>query len=306
MFSAPTSLAAHRIVPVPLSVVPGSGAPFTLSATTTIIAPEGNAEVTRTAEMMASLLRVPTGLPIPVTASNAAAPRGAIVLRLGGPASLGSEGYELTVSADSVRIVASAPAGVFHGFQTLRQLLPAAIESELNFGRRAAPVWAVPAGQITDRPRFAWRGAMLDVARHFFSVQEVKQFIDVLAMYKMNIFHLHLGDDQGWRIQIDSRPKLTEIGGSTEVGGGPGGFYTKADYAEIVRYAADRYVTIVPEIDMPGHTHAAIASYPELSCSRPMPTSTAAARVPGTFTGTEVGWSTFWPASVTDNPYVPS
>jgi hexosaminidase len=116
-------------------------------------------------------------------------------------------------------------------------------------------------------------------------------------MYKMNIFHLHLGDDQGWRIQIDSRPKLTEIGGSTEVGGGPGGFYTKADYAEIVRYAADRYITIVPEIDMPGHTHAAIASYPELSCSRPMPTSTAAARVPGTFTGTEVGWSTFCPDS---------
>jgi hexosaminidase len=297
MFAAPTSLAGHRIVPVPLSVIPGSGAPFTLSATTTIIAPEGNAEVARSADMLAALLRVPTGLPMAVTASNAAAPRGAIVLRLGGPASLGNEGYELTVSADSVRIVAAAPAGVFHGFQTLRQLLPAAIESELNFGRRAAPVWSIPAGQITDRPRFAWRGAMLDVARHFFSVEEVKQYIDVLAMYKMNIFHLHLGDDQGWRIQIDSRPKLTEIGGSTEVGGGPGGFYTKADYAEIVRYAAERYVTIVPEIDMPGHTHAAIASYPELSCSRPMPTSTAAARVPGTFTGTEVGWSTFCPDS---------
>jgi hexosaminidase len=135
------------------------------------------------------------------------------------------------------------------------------------------------------------------VARHFFTVDEVKQYIDVLAMYKMNIFHLHLGDDQGWRIQIDSRPKLTEVGGSTEVGGGPGGFYTKADYAEIVRYAADRYVTVVPEIDMPGHTNAAIASYPELSCSRPMPASTAVARIPGTYTGTEVGWSTFCPDS---------
>ena len=297
MFVAPTSLAAHRIVPIPLSVTPGSGAPFMLGASTSIVAPAGNAEVARTADMLAMLLRVPTGLPVPVTASNGAAPQGAIVLRLGGAASLGSEGYELTVSADSVRIIAATPAGVFHGMQTLRQLLPAAIESELNFGRRAAQAWTVPAGQITDRPRFAWRGTMLDVARHFFSVDEVKQYIDVLAMYKLNIFHLHLGDDQGWRIQIDSRPKLTEVGGSTEVGGGPGGFYTKADYAEIVRYAAERYITTVPEIDMPGHTNAAISAYPELSCSRPMPVSTAAARLPGTYTGTEVGWSTFCPDS---------
>jgi hexosaminidase len=176
-------------------------------------------------------------------------------------------------------------------------LLPPAVEGELSYGRNAASAWSVPPGQITDRPRFAWRGAMLDVARHFFTVDEVKQYIDVLALYKMNIFHLHLGDDQGWRIQIDSRPKLTEIGGSTEVGGGPGGFYTKADYADIVRYAADRYVTIVPEIDMPGHTNAAIASYPELRCSRPTPVSAAPARVPGTYTGTQVGWSTFCPDS---------
>ena len=301
MFVSPNSLAGHRIVPVPLSVTPGSGAPFALASSTTIQVPAGNAEVERTGQMLAMLLRVPTGLPYPVTASNGAAPRGAIVLRLGGSSSLGAEGYELTVSADSVRIIAQTPAGVFHGVQTLRQLLPAAIESELNFGRRAAPTWTVPAGQITDRPRFQWRGAMLDVARHFFTVEEVKQYIDVLAMYKMNIFHLHLADDQGWRIQIDSRPKLTEVGGSTEVGGGPGGFYTKADYGEIVRYAAERYVTVVPEIDMPGHTNAAIAAYPELSCSRPMPPSTAVARVPGTYTGTEVGWSTFCPDS--ENAY---
>ncbi|HKH92776.1 MAG TPA: beta-N-acetylhexosaminidase [Gemmatimonadaceae bacterium] len=297
IFVAPTSLGAHRIVPMPLSVTPGSGAPFALTSSTLVAVPAGNAEVTRTGEMLAALLRVPTGFAIPVTSGNAAAPRGAIVLRLGGPASLGDEGYELTVSADSVRIIAAAPAGIFHGVQTLRQLLPAAIESELNYGRRAAAAWTIPAGQITDRPRFAWRGAMLDVARHFFTVDEVKQFIDLLALYKMNIFHLHLGDDQGWRIQIDSRPKLTEIGGSTEVGGGPGGFYTKADYGEIVRYAAERYLTVVPEIDMPGHTNAAIAAYPELSCSRPMPASTAVARVPGTYTGTEVGWSTFCPDS---------
>ena len=301
IFIAPTSLGAHRIIPVPLSVTPSTGAPYTLTTATAIVVPAGNAEVARTGELLAALLRVPTGLSIPVTANSDATQRGAIALRLGGPSSLGDEGYEMTISADSVRIVAAAPAGLFHGVQTLRQLLPAAIESELNYGRRAAAAWTVPAGQITDRPRFAWRGAMLDVARHFFTVDEVKQYIDVLAMYKMNIFHLHLGDDQGWRIQIDSRPKLTEVGGSTEVGGGPGGFYTKADYADIVRYAAERYITVVPEIDMPGHTNAAIASYPELSCSRPTPASTAVARVPGTYTGTEVGWSTFCPDS--ENAY---
>jgi hexosaminidase len=295
------SLSGHRLVPLPLSVTAGTGSPFTLTATTSIVVPAGNAELARTGEMLASLLRVPTASPIAVTPSDAAAPRGAIVLRLGGEASLGDEGYQLAISADSVRITAAKPAGVFRGVQTLRQLLPAAVEMELTYGRRAAAAWSVPPGTITDRPRFAWRGAMLDVARHFFTVDEVKQFIDVLALYKLNIFHMHLSDDQGWRIQIDSRPKLTQIGGSTEVGGGPGGFYTKADYGEIVRYASDRYITVVPEIDMPGHTNAAIAAYPELSCSRAMPASAARAPVPGTYTGTEVGWTTFCPDS--ENAY---
>jgi hexosaminidase len=295
------SLSAHRLVPQPVTVNAGSGAPFTLSATTSIVVPSGNAELARTGEMLAHLLRVPTASPIPVTPSNAAAPRGAIALRLGGAASLGEEGYELAISADSVRITAARPAGVFRGVQTLRQLLPAGIEMELTYGRRAAGAWSVPPGTITDRPRFGWRGAMLDVARHFFTVDEVKQFIDVLALYKLNIFHIHLSDDQGWRIQIDSRPKLTEIGGRSEVGGGPGGFYTKAEYADIVRYASDRYITVVPEIDMPGHTNAAIAAYPELSCSRPMPPSAARAPLPGLYTGTEVGWTTFCPDS--ENAY---
>jgi hexosaminidase len=295
------SLSSHRLVPLPLNVTAGSGAPFTLTATTSIVVPAGNAELARTGEYLAGLLRVPTASPIPVTPSNAAAPRGAIVLRLGGESSLGSEGYQLSISADSVRITGVTPAGVFHGVQTLRQLLPPAVEMELTYGRRAAAAWSVPPGTITDRPRFGWRGAMLDVARHFFTVDEVKQFIDVLALYKMNIFHMHLSDDQGWRIQIDSRPKLTTIGGATEVGGGPGGFYTKADYGEIVRYASDRYITVVPEIDMPGHTNAAIAAYPELSCSRPMPPSAARAPLPGLYTGTEVGWTTFCPDS--ENAY---
>jgi hexosaminidase len=295
------SLSDHRLVPLPVTVTAGSGSPFTVTATTSIVVPAGNAEVARTGEMLAALLRVPTASPIAVTPSDAAAPRGSIVLRLGGERSLGDEGYQLSISADSVRVTGATPAGVFRGVQTLRQLFPAGIEMELTYGRRAAPAWSVPPGTITDRPRFAWRGAMLDVARHFFTVDEVKQFIDVLALYKLNIFHMHLSDDQGWRIQIDSRPKLTEIGSKTEVGGGPGGFYTKADYAEIVRYASDRYITVVPEIDMPGHTNAAIAAYPELSCSRPMPPSGARPPLPGLFTGTEVGWTTFCPDS--ENAY---
>jgi hexosaminidase len=213
-------------------------------------------------------------------------------MRLGGASSLGEEGYDLTITADSVVIVAQNPAGLFYAGQTLRQLLPPGIESQI--GNRS--VWTVPAGHIVDSPRFAWRGGMLDVARHFFTVDEVKQYIDIAALYKLNRVHLHLSDDQGWRIQIDSWPKLTTVGGLSQVGGGPGGYYTKADYADIVRYAQDRFITIVPEIDMPAHINSAIAAYPELGCSRSMPSDTAAgAPAPGLYTGTEVGWSALCP-----------
>jgi hexosaminidase len=286
------SLDANRVVPLPVSVTASAGAPFTLTSLTTIVAPTGSDQTARMAEIVAAILRPSTGFRIPVTVSDGAAPSGAIVMRLGGPATLGSEGYDLTVTADSVRILASAPAGLFHGAQTLRQLLPPAIEAQL----RTPATWTVPAGHIVDSPRFAWRGAMLDVARHFFTVDEVKQLIDILALYKLNTLHLHLSDDQGWRIQIDSWPKLTTVGGTSQVGGGVGGYYTKADFADIVRYAQDRFVTIVPEIDMPAHINAAIAAYPELGCSRAMPSDTAAgAPAPGLYTGTEVGWSALCP-----------
>jgi hexosaminidase len=141
----------------------------------------------------------------------------------------------------------------------------------------------IATGDITDYPVYAYRGAMLDVSRHFFDVNDVKRFIDFLAMYKMNHLHLHLSDDQGWRIEIKSWPKLTEIGGSTEVGGGAGGYYTQEEFSEIVEYAAERYITIVPEIDMPGHTNAALASYPELNCD---------GKARDLYTGTKVGFST--------------
>ncbi len=291
------SLAGHHVVPLPASVVPAAGAPFVLRAAAPIVvAADADAGAERVGRMLAAQLRPATGFALPVVAGAGAAPLGAIVLRLGGSAAaLGDEGYELTASADSLRIAAATPAGLFRGVQTLRQLLPPLIEAAQSDARPpalAGVAWSVAPGRIVDRPRFAWRGGMLDVARHFFTVAEVKQYVDLLALYKLNTLHLHLSDDQGWRVQIDAWPKLTTVGGSTEVGGGPGGYYTKADYAEIVRYAGERYITVVPEIDMPAHTQAASASYPELGCGRPAPDArTFDVPAPGLYTGIHVGFS---------------
>ena len=177
-----------------------------------------------------------------------------------------------------MRIEAGTSEGLFRAVQTLRQLLPAKVESA---SVQPGP-WSVRSVRILDGPRFAWRGAHLDVSRHFFTVEEVKRYIDLISQYKVNVLHLHLSDDQGWRIVIDSWPRLATYGGSTEVGGGPGGYYTKADYRELVRYAADRYLMVVPEIDTPGHTNAALASYAELNCD---------GQAPPLYTGTDVGFS---------------
>jgi len=269
---------APQLVPAPVSISYVGGAPYTLQRTTNIVVDAGNSEAAAIAEMLGALLRPPTGYPVTVV-SGPSTP-GAIALRLtSGNPTLGEEGYQLTVTADSVRVVANRPAGLFHGIQTIRQLLPVDIESEMGVDRNT---WTIPALATTDYPRFAWRGAMLDVARHFFTPREVEQYIDLLAMYKMNVLHLHLADDQGWRIQINSRPKLTEIGSQTQVGGGPGGFFTQQDYQNIIRYAAARYIMIVPEIDMPAHSNAGLTGYPEFGCSQ---------RQTGLYTGTDVGWS---------------
>ncbi len=255
-----------------------AGAPFSLARTSAIVVDAGNPEATAIGEMLGAQLRPPTGFPLAVAAGNSSP--GAIVLRLtGAPATVGEEGYQLTVTADSVRLVANRPAGLFHGIQTIRQLLPVQVESEMGVDRNT---WPIPAQTITDWPRFAWRGAMLDVARHFFTPREVEQYVDLLALYKMNVLHLHLSDDQGWRIQLNSRPKLTEVGSLTQVGGGPGGFFTQQDYQNIIRYAAARYILVVPEIDMPSHINSAVTAYPELACG---------SRPPGLYTGTDVGWS---------------
>ena len=290
------ALGAHTLVPAPVSVLADAGPSFALGTATTVVVSRGSADAARVGEALAMLLRPATGFPLTVSADDGAAPRGAIALRLGGAADLGAEGYELVIGADSIRLTAAGPAGLFHAVQTLRQLLPAAIEAQQS-AHRMASAWTVPPGRITDRPRFAWRGAMLDVARHFFTVDEVEQYIDVMALYKLNMLHLHLSDDQGWRIQIDSWPKLTSVGAKTQVGGGPGGFFTKQDYAALVQYASDRFITVVPEIDMPGHTNAAIAAYPELGCSKPTPGLGGGTQAPGLYTGIQVGWSTFCPDS---------
>ncbi|MGI5375655.1 beta-N-acetylhexosaminidase [Streptomyces sp. CA-251387] len=260
-----------RVVPAPESMTPG-GSPYRITDGTRILVDDSR-EARRVGEYLAGVLRPSTGYPLPVTSHG----RGGLRLRLAqGP--FGAEGYRLDSGRSGVTITAAKPAGLFHGVQTLRQLLPAAVEKD---SVQSGP-WLVAGGTITDTPRYGWRGAMLDVSRHFFTVDQVKRYIDELALYKINKLHLHLSDDQGWRIAIDSWPRLATYGGSTQVGGGTGGYYTKADYKEIVRYAASRYLEVVPEIDMPGHTNAALASYAELNCD---------GVAPPLYTGTEVGFS---------------
>jgi hexosaminidase len=268
---------APRLVPQPTSLVPAGDKPFVITAQTALEAAGGD-DAIRVATMLASRIRPATGFPLAVSAPSA--PTNSIRFQLRPDRTdLGDEGYELSVHPDSVRIVANRAAGLFHGEETLRQLLPVEVESDIQVGRP----WGIPSLVIRDVPRFAWRGAMLDVARHFFTVREVEQYIDLLAMYKMNVLHLHLADDQGWRIEIRSRPLLTERGGVTQVAGRRGGFYTQQDYAAIVRYAQERFITVVPEIDMPGHFNAGLVGYPEVACSR---------TPPAPFTGIAVGWST--------------
>ena len=270
----------QNIIPQPASVTPAQGS-FTLNAATTIRIQPGADEIHRIGQFLSDQLRPGTGYSLPVLASSETDARGCISLTTSGadPA-LGDEGYELRVESDRVTLTASQPAGLFHGVQTIRQLLPAAIETAT---RQPGP-WTMQAGVIRDQPRYSWRGCMLDVARHFFGVADVKRLIDQCAYYKFNVLHLHLTDDQGWRLMINSWPKLAEYGGKYSVDGDPGGYYTQEEYREIVEYAHQRYLTIVPEVDMPGHTNAALACYPELNVS---------GKAPELYTGTKVGFSSF-------------
>jgi hexosaminidase len=273
----------QTLIPAPASMKAETGV-FTISAHTPIVVPQSDQRVRRLGEYLSSLIGLAAGdAPLKVEALSGVAPAGSIQLSIGAIASAGDEGYELAITPERVSITANQPAGLFYGIQTFRQLLPPFVEHRAVRADKDRPVIA-PAGTVTDAPRFGWRGAMLDVARHFFTVDEVKRYIDLLALYKINRLHLHLSDDQGWRIEIKSRPRLTEIGSRSEVGDGPGGYYTQEQYKGLVSYAADRFVTIVPEIDMPGHTNAALVSYAELNCD-------GQARQP--YTGIEVGFSSF-------------
>jgi hexosaminidase len=263
------------IVPVPESLTVRTGQ-FTLTAGTVVWADAATADVAR---RFAAWVAPATGFALAVRVGGTPTGRAVILRRDARLTRLGAEGYELTVSPRQVTIRARERAGVFYGLQTVRQLLPPEIFRE---ARVDSVPWVIPAVRVIDRPRFSWRGAHLDVGRHFMPKEFVKKYIDLLALHKLNSFHWHLTEDQGWRLQIRKYPRLTDVGAwrtQTIVGHQPGGsdsttwqydgqrhggFYTQDDVREIVAYARDRFVNVVPEIEMPGHALAAIAAYPQL------------------------------------------
>jgi hexosaminidase len=273
-----TDLSKASIIPKPVSIK-ATGGYFTLNGATDIYIQGESDEMKQIGLYLANRLKPATGFEFAVKTTKA--PRsGHIYLTLNSAdTKSGNEGYELTITKELLTLSASGPEGLFHGVQTIRQLLPARIELS---SKQNGP-WEIATGTITDYPVYSYRGAMLDVARHFFGVNDVKRFIDFLAFYKMNVLHLHLSDDQGWRIEIKSWPELAIRGGSTQVGGGKGGYYTQDQYSDIVKFAKEHYIMVIPEIDMPGHTNAALASYPELNCN---------GKATKLYTGREVGFST--------------
>jgi len=279
----PSNLSQESIIPKPVSVT-STGDYFTLKPGTDIFVQGGSGDLLKIGQYLSDRLKPSTGYKFEVKTVEKA-PRRGIYLTLSVSAQdTRGEGYMLSVTRKLMKLSAATPEGLFRGIQTIRQILPAAIE----IGKKQEGPWKIATGTVNDYPVYSYRGAMLDVSRHFFGVDDIKRFIDLLAYYKMNMLHLHLSDDQGWRIEIKSWPNLTAHGGSTQVGGGRGGFYTQEQYAGIVQYAKERYITIIPEIDMPGHTNAALASYAELNCD---------GKVRELYTGTNVGFSTLCTSS---------
>ena len=262
------------VIPQPVQMEVGRGG-FDLDADTRImLSNPTNLEVQQLTESWARPIRATSGFNLLLVDTPDDAPSNMITLRLSQDAPHPAEGYRLNVTSDAVTVEAKTPAGLFYGLQTLTQLL---------FGDHTSG-WSVPVVQIVDAPRFAYRGMHLDVGRHFFPVAFIKKYIDLLAMYKMNKFHWHLTDDQGWRIEIKKYPKLTEIGAyrqETVMGKNferfdrpyigdekpHGGFYTQEEVREVVAYARARYIDVIPEIEMPGHATAALAAYPEFACT---------------------------------------
>lgn len=261
-----------QIIPLPNSyeLKPGS---FCMNGQTTIGIDTSDTAMVALAEYFNEKTSDATGFSLPIGDS------GTILFQLGDYKELGEEGYQLSVSSGKLVLSAYRHHGIFNGIQSVLQLLPPEIKSKTVQPQKT---WYINCVEITDKPQFAWRGLMLDVSRHFFTKQEVKRFIDQMAEYKYNVFHWHLTDDQGWRLEIKSLPELTNIGAwrAPRVGNwwerepqlstdslSYGGFYTPEDIREVVDYARKRYITIVPEIDIPGHSMAALSAYPEISCT---------------------------------------
>lgn len=274
----------NNIIPKPLSYEAGKGK-FILNKNTSIYVqgnnPEETEQLVKIAEFLKGKLSPATGYSFNIVKGENPNKEGIYLTTIGGEESEGNEGYKMVTTPKGVTVTAFKPEGVSRGIQTLRQLLPPDIDKNTMV---KGVEWSIPASTITDKPEYSYRGYMIDVARRFFTVEEVKRQIDLAAQYKINKVHLHLSDDQGWRLEIKKYPDLTLIGGSTEVGGGPGGYYTQEQFKDIVAYAAERYVEIVPEFDMPGHTNAALASYGFLNPDgqkKPL------------YTDTKVGFSTF-------------
>lgn len=261
------SVVSYKIIPLPNEVKPGDqNSAFNLTPDVKIIYPPFDAKMKKNAELLAEYIKNSTGMRLSFS-SGYPGRKNSIVLSSLLPAD-NKEAYRITVDKNRIRIDGASEAGVFYGIQTLRKSMPVALSSSVMF----------PSVEINDYPRFSYRGAMLDVCRHFFTIDEVKQFIDMMALHNLNTFHWHLSDDQGWRIEIKKYPKLREISSvrkETVIGRLPGkwdgkpygGFYTQDEAKEIIAYAAERYINVIPEIDMPGHMRAALAAYPELGCT---------------------------------------
>jgi hexosaminidase len=274
--SVPADLSQVSLLPLPVKVE-ARGSSFGLDAQTGIYILEEDAQLENIARQLAAEIAVSTGLDLAIE-EVVELPSKGIVLKLDEQALPESpEGYVIQIGEKQITISANQPAGVFYASKTLCQ----ALEQVQTEAQNAE--WIVASGIIEDFPEYSYRGSMLDVSRHFFQVEDVKRYIDLMADIKLNTLHLHLSDDQGWRIEIKSWPQLTAIGGSTQVGGGKGGFYTQEQYKELVQYAKEQYITVVPEIDMPGHTNAALASYAELNCD---------SKARELYEGIEVGFST--------------
>lgn len=267
-----TSVASYNrginIIPKPKSLQELKGAPFQLTARTTLIAAGDSAQ--QVARFFADKITTSTGYNLPVKSGTKAA-SGSIFARIDPSLRVGLEGYTLRSSAKGVEVVGRTARGLFYGFQSLMQLLPAEVEATHKV---AGLAWSIPAVAIEDEPAFEYRGVMVDPCRHFLTVDETKRHIDLISKFKINKMHWHLTEDQGWRIEIKRYPRLTEVGSKRIEADGStyGGYYTQDEIRDIVRYAAERFVTVIPEIEMPGHAMGAIASYPELTCfpdSRP-------------------------------------